>query len=130
MTWPILFCELIWLMDINCNALSKLFADFLNLVLRWITETWPRRWITETLLQLFHDLFCFSYMIEQQTCFLTLCDRHFREQNKPIFLTSFWHLLCEYRSYYLNLNLLSMLKRHTSLFKVYVAWLIFFISSG
>ena len=32
MTWPILWV-LIWLMDINCNALSKLFADFCNLSL-------------------------------------------------------------------------------------------------
>ena len=37
--------EMTWLMDINCNAISKLFAGFLNFV-----TTRPRGWIHKTVL--------------------------------------------------------------------------------
>ena len=54
MTWPILLAlwVLIWLLDINCNLQRKLFSDFCN-------RHYPpsRRWITKTVLLLFHEVF-------------------------------------------------------------------------
>ena len=43
--------RLIWQMDINCNALSKLLPIFV------FCPTRPRRWITKAVLQLFHEVF-------------------------------------------------------------------------
>jgi len=56
--------EMTWLMDINCNAISKLFAGFLNFV-----TTRPRGWIHKTVLLLFHKVFSFKMIISNGPLF-------------------------------------------------------------